>query len=76
MFTKEILDIILEYLKLGSFWTNTGNITNPRTQINRHGILHGLFKGFECKEISLKYLLLLDSLSLLLLQDKIITHNF
>jgi len=75
MFPKEILNIILEDLKYGSFWKNTRNISNPRTQINRHGILHGLFKDFECKEIALKYLLLLDSLTLLILQDKIITHN-
>ena len=75
MFPKEIFEIIFDFLKDGSFWTNTGNIINPRIQINRHGILHGLFTGFECKELALKYLLLLDSLAFILLHDKMVTFN-
>lgn len=75
MFPKEIFKIICEYLKDGSFWAYTGTITNPNIQINRHGILHGLFTGFECKEIAMKYLLLLDSLAFILLHDKMVTFN-
>lgn len=72
MFPQKILDIIFNYLKTGSFWINTSNISDPKTQINRHGILHGIYTGFESKEIALKYLLLLDSLFLILLHDKMI----
>ncbi len=73
--SEEIFRIMFEYLKDGSFWANTENIINPRIQINRHGILHGLFTGFESKEIALKYLLLLDSLAFILLHDKMVTFN-
>jgi len=75
MFPEEIFRIIFKYLKDGSFWAHTGSIADPNTQINRHGILHGLFTGFECKEIGLKYLLLLDSLAFIILHDKMVTFN-
>jgi len=75
MFPKEIFEIIFKYLKDGSFWAHTNTVADPNTQINRHGILHGLFTGFECKEIALKYLLLLDSLAFILLHDKMVTFN-
>jgi len=72
MFPRKILDIIFDYLKNGTFWKHTTSISNPQTTINRHGILHGIFTGFECKEISLKYLILLDSLFFVILHDKML----
>jgi len=75
LFPREIFETIFEYLEAGSFWKNTRTISDPTAMVNRHGIVHGLFTGFECKEISLKYLILFDALSFVLLHDKILTHS-
>lgn len=73
MFPLRVLEQISEYLETGSFWARSVNIRDPRQEINRHGILHGLFTGFEEKSIALKYLILLDALAFLLLHEKILT---
>ena len=72
LFPKKVFDIAFAYIKEGSFWDNSKAINNPSTTINRHGIVHGDFKGFECEEISLKYLILLDLLSYIILHDKML----
>lgn len=74
MFPKKVLEIIFDYLENGSFWTKSEKISDPSTTINRHGIAHGLYTGFENKEISLKYLILLDLLSFVILHDKMLRH--
>lgn len=71
LYPKEVLEVILNYIESGSFWKYSASVRNPKVIINRHGILHGVFIGFECKEISLKYLILLDGLAFILLNDKI-----
>jgi hypothetical protein len=43
--------------------------------VNRYGIAHGIFTGFECESISLKYLILLDSLSFVLLHDRMLVGS-
>ena len=75
MFHRKILEVIFHYLEQGSFWKYSGKIHDPRSIINRHGILHGNFTGFESETISLKFLILLDSLSFILLHDKILTKS-
>jgi len=75
MFPKNMMETIFDYLKGGSFWNHTSTVPDPQSTINRHGIAHGKFTGFECEEISLKYLVLLDSLSFILLHDKILTKT-
>ena len=75
MFPRKLFEIIFDYLETGSFWKGTNTVSNPTTTINRHGIAHGVFTGFECEEISLKYLILLDSLSFVLLHDKMLTRS-
>lgn len=71
LYPKKISEIILGYLKEGSFTQHTSKITDPQRQINRHGILHGIFSGFESEELTLKMLFLLDGLAFILLSDKI-----
>jgi len=75
LFSKSALGPIFDYLENGSFWKHTSSISDPRNIINRHGILHGEFTEFENEGISLKYLILLDSLSFLLLHDKILNRT-
>jgi len=75
MFPQKLFEAIFNYLENGSFWKRTDTVSDPATTINRHGIAHGIFTGFECKEISLKYLILLDSLFLVLLHDKMMTNK-
>jgi len=75
MFPRKVFETIFEYLATGSFWKSTDTVHDPATTINRHGIAHGVFTGFECEEISLKYLILLDSLSFVLLHDKMLTRS-
>ncbi|MFA4904187.1 MAG: hypothetical protein WC600_15750 [Desulfobaccales bacterium] len=73
LFPIEIFKTIFDYIETGSFWKSTNNISDQSEMVNRHGIAHGLFTGFECKAISLKYLILMDTLSFMLLHDKILT---
>lgn len=75
MFPRGVFEMAFEYLETGSFWENSYKIKSPSTTINRHGIAHGVFTGFECEEISLKYLILLDLLSYILLHDKMLRQS-
>jgi hypothetical protein len=75
MFPPQVLETIFSFLEQGSFWRDTGSLTSPAEQVNRHGIAHGVFTGFESKGIALKYLVLMDSLAFILLHDKILTGN-
>ena len=75
MFPRKMFETIFDYLETGSFWDSSNTVSNPATTINRHGIVHGVFTEFECEEISLKYLILLDSLSFVLLHDKMLTRS-
>ncbi len=72
MFRKDLLDVIIDFLATGSFWKPTGRISDPTKIVNRHGIAHGVFTGFESEEVSLKYLILFDALWFLLLHDKML----
>ena len=75
MFPREVLELILESLETGTFWRKTPRINDPRQEVNRHGIAHGKFTGFESRDMALKYLVLLDGLALLLLHDKMLTDQ-
>jgi hypothetical protein len=75
LFPFEIFETIFNYLEVGSFWKNTKTISHKTSMINRHGIAHGLFTEFECKEISLKYLILMDALLFIILHDKIMAGS-
>ena len=68
-----MLELILDFLKTGTFWSDTANIGDPRQQVNRHGIVHGVFTGFEARDIALKYLVLMDALALVMLHDRIVS---
>jgi hypothetical protein len=70
LFPRTTLNAIIGYLEAGSFWSNTGVITDASIEVNRHGIVHGVFTGFECQDIALKYLILMDSLGFVLLHDR------
>ncbi|MFH1061951.1 MAG: hypothetical protein V1747_03580 [Candidatus Omnitrophota bacterium] len=70
LYPKKILDVIVSELKDGSFWSNISKITDPRSEVNRHGILHGIFTNFECRELALKFLILMDALAFIILADK------
>ena len=75
MVSRNLLDTFFEFLDDGTFWDHTSKIKDASVEINRHGVLHGVFTGFETEVISLKYLTLLDGLSFLLLYDKAITRK-
>ncbi len=70
LYPKEILDVIVSELKDGSFTSASRKIKDIQSQVNRHGILHGIFSGFECRELALKFLILMDSLAFIILADK------
>jgi hypothetical protein len=72
MFPRQVLDQIFTFIETGTFLSETGGINDPRQQVTRHGIAHGVFKNFENRDIALKYLILLDSLAYVLLHDKLL----
>jgi hypothetical protein len=72
MFPRPVLDQVFSFIERGTFFTETGNVTDPGQQVTRHGIAHGIFKNFENRDISLKYLILLDALAYVLLHDKLL----
>jgi hypothetical protein len=41
LFPKQMLDSIIGYMQDGPFLTETGQITDPANEVNRHGIAHG-----------------------------------
>lgn len=75
LFPAPVLELILAFLRTGTFWRDSARIDNPRHEVNRHGIAHGAFTGFETRDIALKYLVLLDALALLILQDKMVSGS-
>ena len=75
MFPLQVLELILGFLETGTFWRNTSKIGDPMQEVNRHGIAHGVFTGFESRDIALKHLILLDGLAFLLLHDKVLTNR-
>ncbi len=75
MYPKQFLEAILEYLNKGPFLAETTKVGDPSKYVNRHGIAHGVFTGFESQEIALKYLLLLDGLSFLLVHDRMVSGS-
>ena len=72
LFPSPVLTLILDFLETGTFWKNADSIDDPAQQINRHGIVHGVFTRFETRDIALKYLVLVDALALLMLHDRIV----
>lgn len=72
MFPRDILDSIFDYLETGTFWKNTGQISDPSALVNRHGIAHGVFVNFDNQVVSLKYMILLDALATLILHDRMV----
>ena len=73
VFPRQIVSIIFDFLEAGSFLAETDSVADPKSQVNRHGIAHGVFTGFESSVLALKYLVLLDGLALVLLQDRMLT---
>jgi uncharacterized SAM-dependent methyltransferase len=72
MFPRSVLDRILTFIETGTFLAETGKIADAGKEVTRHGIAHGVFKGFENRDITLKYLILLDALAYILLHDKLL----
>jgi hypothetical protein len=72
IFPRQVLDRVLEHLKGGCFWRSSSAIADPSLSVNRHGIVHGAFAGFECESISLKYLILFESLAFILMHDRVL----
>jgi hypothetical protein len=74
LYPRRVLETFITYLETGSFWQRTDGISDAKEQINRHGVLHGEFHSFESQEIALKYLALLDGLSLVLFHDMMVSR--
>jgi hypothetical protein len=72
LFSRFALNLVVDFIESGSFWNNTNMIADPRQEVNRHGIAHGVFTGFETQELALKFLILLDCIAVILLQDQLI----
>ncbi len=72
LFPKYVLDSVLEYVYSGSFWRDTSTIVDTQMEVNRHGIAHGVFTGFQNQHLALKFILLIDCLAFILLQDNLI----
>ena len=72
MFPRDVLDAILGFLQTGTFLAETASVADPSQQVNRHGIAHGVFTGFETQGITLKYLALLDGLGFVLFHDRLV----
>jgi hypothetical protein len=75
LFPRQVLELMLSFIETGSWWRRTTKISDPAQEVNRHGIVHGVFTGFESRDIALKYLVLLDGLAYLLLHDKTLTDR-
>lgn len=73
LFPRPVLDLILEFIETGTFLRETTQVGDPAKEVNRHGIAHGVFAGFETRNICLKYLILLDALAFVLLHDRLVT---
>jgi hypothetical protein len=74
LFSPTLLNTILDFIEQ-SFLGATESIHSPNAQINRHGLLHGVFNGVESEEIALKYLVLFDALAFVILHDKLVTNS-
>jgi hypothetical protein len=72
LFPRFVLNLVVDFIDSGSFWNNTSTITDPKQEVNRHGIAHGVFTGFETQELALKFLILIDCVAFVLLQDQLI----
>ena len=72
LFPRFVLNLVVDFIESGSFWNNTSTITDPRQEVNRHGIAHGVFTGFETQELALKFLILIDCVAFILLQDQLV----
>jgi hypothetical protein len=72
LFPRFVLNLVLDFIDSGSFWNNTSTIADPRQEVNRHGIAHGVFTGFETQELALKFLILIDCVAFILLQDQLV----
>jgi hypothetical protein len=75
LFPRTVLELMFEFLESGTFLRDSASIQSPQEQVSRHGIAHGRFVGFENRDIALKYLILLESLSFLLLHDRLVTGS-
>ena len=73
LFPSPVLNLILEFLSGGTFWKTAADIGDPAEEVNRHGIVHGVFTGFEARNIALKYLVLVDALALVILHDQVVS---
>ena len=73
LFPSAVLNLILDFLSSATFWKTTADIGDPTQEVNRHGIVHGIFTGFEARNIALKYLVLVDGLALVMLHDQIVS---
>jgi len=71
LFPKHLLDLILGFIER-DLMKNTDDVVDPGQQVNRHGIAHGIFAGFETRDIALKYLILLDSLAFVVFHDRLV----
>jgi hypothetical protein len=69
LLSRRFLESLFQYLDKGPFWQDA-KVLDPRKNVSRHGIAHGIFTGFECEEISLKYLALFEGLALALIEDR------
>ena len=73
LFPSPVLNLILDFLSSGTFWKTAADIGDPTQEVNRHGIVHGVFTSFQAKNIALKYLVLVDALALVMLHDQVVS---
>ena len=73
LFPSPVLNLILNFLSSGTFWKTAADIGDPTQEVNRHGIVHGVFTSFQARNIALKYLVLVDALALVMLHDQVVS---
>ena len=71
MFSVSLLDLILGFIER-DLMRDTDDVADPALQVSRHGVAHGIFGGFETRDIALKYLILLDALAFVVFHDRFV----
>jgi hypothetical protein len=75
--SQKTLEYICNYLRDGPLFRNIGkNSVNPSKQVSRQNVAHPKIINYENESVSLKYLILLDSLAHILTLDRITSGEF
>jgi hypothetical protein len=72
--SERFLNLIVKFIEQ-DVMRDAGTVSDPRQEINRHGVAHGVFTGFERRDIALKYLVLLDAVLFVVFHDRLVTNR-